>query len=412
MARLDLVNSCCDRFPEDLPFFDITMCHRCDIDFFASLRETSFRWVGKFRCAATALYERAQNPSAAGEATHSVTSAGPITVSGSNYSIWVQLQSLPPSGRHPNRLISMTYTTTPSAAQTGYYSPPSTTTQTAEPREYGEGSSSRPSVPSELAPLSPRPSRDRVPSTNHSYSPSERYDPTSAMSVFRAGGSYFSDDPGAGPESNWFHDQRSQSVWGGNASQHGDTTRASADATHGSTAAPDFLSDLASIFSAPAGTEHGGNWFHDQRVHSQWSGATEGNNTSYASAQTSSLATNSSVSSLSEAASQVASRAPGSNAGGRSSSSISNSHHTSSVSSLHALSEAGSGPRPVGRSQSAPQSSTVEWQNRLPSVSSGGYNVSLTGSEQGALAAARDTGRFRVDSIAGSASALGCWSLP
>lgn len=299
----------------------------------------------------------------------------------------------------------MTYITTPSAAQTGYHS--TATTQTAEPREYVQGSSSRPSVPSELAPLSPRPSRDRVPSTNHSYSPSERYDPTSAMSVFSAWGSYFSDDPGAGPESNWFHDQRSQSVWGGNASQHGDTTRASADATHGSTAAPDFLSDLASIFSAPAGTEHGGNWFHDQRVHSQWSGATEGNNTSYASAQTSSLATNSSVSSLSEAASQVASRAPGSNAGGRSSSSISNSHHTSSVSSLHALSEAGSGPRPVGRSQSAPQSSTVEWQNRLPSVSSGGYNVSLTGSEQGALAAARDTGRFRVDSIAGSASALG-----
>lgn len=292
----------------------------------------------------------------------------------------------------------MTYITTPSAAQTGYHS--TATTQTAEPREYVQGSSSRPSVPSELAPLSPRPSRDRVPSTNDSYPPSERYDPTSAMSVFSAWASYLSDDPGAGLESNWFHDQRSQSVWGGNASQHADTTRASADA-------PDFLSDLASIFSAPAGTEHEGNWFHDQRVYSQWSGATEGSNASYASAQTSSLGTNSSVSSLSEAASHVASHAPGSNAGGRSSTSISSSHLTSSVSSLHALSDAGSGPRPAGRPQSSRQSSTVEWQNRLPSVSSGGYNVSLTGSEQGALAAARGTGRFVVDSIADSASALG-----
>ncbi len=298
----------------------------------------------------------------------------------------------------------MTYTTTPTAAQTNYYSP-SETTQAAEPREYVQGSPSRRSVPSELAPLAPRPSRD--PSTHHSYPPSERYDPNSAMSVFSAWGSYLSDDPGAGLESNWFHDQRSQSVWGDNASQHADTTRAGADATHGSTAVPDFLSDLASVFSAPAGTEHESNWFHDQRVHSQWSGATEGSNASYASAQTSSVGTNSSVPSLSEAASQAASHAPSSNAGGRSSTSTSSSHLTSSVSSLHALSEAGSGPRPVGRSQSSRRSSTVEWQNRLPSVSSGGYNASLTGSEQGALAAARDIGRFRVDSVAGSASALG-----
>lgn len=59
-ARLDLFNSCSDRFTENLPFFDITMCYCCDIEFFASLRQTSLRWVGKFRCAATALYERAQ----------------------------------------------------------------------------------------------------------------------------------------------------------------------------------------------------------------------------------------------------------------------------------------------------------------------------------------------------------------
>lgn len=287
----------------------------------------------------------------------------------------------------------MTFKTTPSSAQTTYYSP-SDTTQTAEPHEYVQGSPSRRSVPSELAPLSARPSRDRSQTTDHSYSysPSERYDPNSAMSVFSAWGSMLSDDPGAGLESNWFHDQRSQSAWGGNASQHGNTTHTSADAPPSSTAAPDFLSDLASVFSAPPGTEHEGSWFHDQRAYSRWSRAAQDSDTSYVSAQTSFTSTTSSLSSLSEAASHVASHVPRSNAGSRSSTSISGSHLTSSVSSLHALSEAGS----------APQSSAAERQNRLPSVSSGGYNASLTGSERGAIAMARDAGRFRVDSIAGS----------
>ncbi len=299
--------------------------------------------------------------------------------------------------------FTMTTTTTPTTADTSYYFA-GDTTQTVQASEYEHGGSSSQSIPSQLQPLSPRPSRSRAPSPERSYQPSEPYyDPNSAMSVFSAWGSIFSDEPGAGQESNWFHDQRTQSVWGGNTSQHGNGAQSTVGAPDGNTTVPDFLSELASVFSAPAGTEQGSNWFHDQRVHSQWSNASQDSGTSYVSAQTSSVASSiSSLSSLSEAASQAASRATRSNAGSGSSISIASSHHTRSVSSVHTLSEAGSERGSVARSQSARLSSVAERQNRLPSVSSGGYNASLNGSELGAIAAARHAGRFRADSIADS----------
>lgn len=302
------------------------------------------------------------------------------------------------------RLFTMTFKTTPTTAQTTYHTP-SETVGTVEAREYEQGSTSR-SMPSQLEPLSPRPSRSRAPSPERTYQPSEPYDPNSAMSVFSAWGSIFSDEPGAGHESNWFHDQRTQSVWGGNTSHQGNGTQSSVDAPRAATTVPDFLSELASVFSAPAGTEPGTNWFHDQRVNSQWSHASQDSGTSYVTAQTSSVATSvsslSSLSSLSEAASQAASHATRSHAGSGSSISIASSHLTRSVSSVHTLSEAGSDQRSVANSQSARLSSAAERQNRLPSVSSGGYNASLNGSEQEAIAAARSNRRFRMDSIPGS----------
>lgn len=80
-ARLDLFNSCSDRFPENLPFFDITMCYCCDIEFL--LRSGRQVFAGSANSDAPPLHytNEPKKPSAAGEATHSVTSAGPITVS-------------------------------------------------------------------------------------------------------------------------------------------------------------------------------------------------------------------------------------------------------------------------------------------------------------------------------------------
>jgi hypothetical protein len=251
--------------------------------------------------------------------------------------------------------ITMTSRTTPSGPQTGYYFE---TTHTVEFREYETGAPSRLSMPSELAPLSPRRSRDRDQHSNHNDSASEPYDPDSAMSVFSAWGAMFSDEVGARDDSNGFRDQRGPSVWGGHDLSTGHATRSSEDAAQEHTTAPDCFSDLASmLFSTPAVIGPEGNWYYDQHVYSQLGRSTEDSDASYVSARTSLDSAISDLPSLSEAESEVASPSPGSNAG---------SGASSSVSSLHALSETSFATGESGRAQ-GPTDSTLAGDGGLGS---------------------------------------------